>query len=107
MVGSVAGVGVAAVVGLFVAEEWPLVIGLGMLLAHVGAVFLQVAWMRDEGGWPAKASNIRMLAAALVLASLAYRAIGILALLAAVVCLAESHRDMGRLIRKRVGTGEG
>ena len=107
MVGTVAGAGVAAVVGLFVAEEWPLVIGLGMLLTHVAAVFLQVAWMRDEGGWPAKASNIRMLAAAMVLASLASPAIGILALLAAVVCLAEGHRDMGRLIRRRVGTGEG
>jgi hypothetical protein len=48
-----------------------------------------------------------MLAAAMVLASVAYGAIGILALLAAVLTLAESYRDMGRLIRKRVGSVAG
>ena len=93
--------------GIVVVEEWPLVIGFGLFLANTWAVLVQVAWMRDQTNWPAKASNIRMLAAAMVLASVAYGAIGILALLAAVLTLAESYRDMGRLIRKRVGSVAG
>jgi hypothetical protein len=107
MVGTAAGAGVAAAVGIVVVEEWPLVIGFGLLLANTWAVLVHVAWMRDQTNWPAKASNIRMLAAAMVLASVAYGAIGILALLAAVLTLAESYRDMGRLIRRRVGSVEG
>jgi hypothetical protein len=107
MVGTAAGSAVAFAVAVRTRDEWPIVVGYWLAIASMSTVLVHAVWMRQQAGWLEAASRTRKLAFPVTICSLMCAPVSVLALLAAVLTLAESYRDMGRLIRKRVGSVAG